>query len=1377
MGEILNGVLHCHDDHSILDGGCQAKDLVLRAKELGARGISLENNGTLVGFEVFYRLCKDNEIKPLIGCKLYVKEDDGKNRLDACVIAKDYIGLQAIQKILTDSNKRIEQTGKIIYPCSNREIFEKHIGPNAFGHDHVILRSAGLEGIIAGLSSENEILKKELEELERLIYTLSEYQKKFDSQNEKVKELSNLFSEAKKVAVKEYKKEQKAVETARRKNQPTEELERDLYEKVNYSKRASETLPRLEADLTFNQQLLASIKDKKPKTKLTLNVLVEKANELKRVVCSDEFLYEKMKNESIRYQNLVGKGNFYLELQNHGIDLELKVMPYLARISSETGIPVVAANDVHIISNNVDDVERRSILLSLRKNEEYKKPSPSDFEFYMKTDRELLLAISQVAPYEKAVEAMENIGRIIDVCDLVLPNDHHYPVFDKGNANSDQILRDLCYKKIPERFAEGEFTEEYQKRLEYELDVICEMGFPDYHLIDQDFLNVGRKMGKLSRSNLKWLKNNLISMSVSEIDQYLEVNAVEPGLAVGPGRGSAAGSLVCFILGITSVDPIKYNLLFERFLNIERVTMPDIDSDFANGIREMVIEYVRKKYGEFTVCFINTESRYGAKGALDAAGRIYGLKLHENKAHFTTLISMIKTKVPNVVGVTLSACVDVMIDEFSGNQDALEIIRWARLIENYISGYSSHAAGVIISDNDDLSDYVALAYDVKKDTWKAQCDMNETESKGLLKMDFLGLKNLNVLTLCAKLIYERYGIFCDLEKLPIEPEVIKEIYGRGRTNSVFQVESAGMTAMYQELGPDNIEDVIMGIAAYRPGPMDSIPGIIAVKNGKEPLTYLVPEVEPILNVTYGYIIYQEQVMQIFQDLAGYSLGQADIVRRAMSKKKMYVLEKEKEFFVHGDPSRSIDGCIARGIPEDKAIILFDTMLEFAKYAFNKSHAAAYGLVSYQTAWCKYHYPLEYYTGVLSFSSFKKYPSVINECKKLGISFLPPDINGSEDEFSIKQTEDGDCIQFGLSSIKGLNDVSELLEEREKGKFKSFADVVKRFQSKKVLEGLIMAGAFDVFCKNRKALMISLPVFEEVAKEIKKQETLIEDNQKMVQCLLDKDSNLDNKSYLELQGFKIKTKTAPTVDSLLQKIEKAKAMLVLLEERFEEIEIPLDVFETKEERLAGEKQLLGVYLSGHPLESYKESSYYNCTQIDSIEESKKWQSVMGIVISVDVKQRKSDGADMAFLVIEDKTGEMKVNCFTKCYKKYSALLTVGSVLKFTGNVEMKEVFRPGGESDNDLDEGETDETNVEYEAVLSANEIEIINPEKATLLLEMNDISDWVNNLYPEVMNYEDKQQNGYRILVRDISTNEIRQTSITVTEEFLRTHKRPFTMV
>ncbi len=904
-----------------------------------------------------------------------------------------------------------------------------------------------------------------------------------------------------------------------------------------------------------------------------------------------------------RYEDCFGKGNYFLELQDHGIPEQKTVNTVLLRLSRELDIPLVATNDVHY--TYAQDEKPHDILLCIQTGKKLADADRMRYEggqYYVKSEEEM----KGLFPY--AWEAVENTQRIADRCHVEIEfGVTKLPHFEVPEGFSSwTYLQELCHRGLSERYpgeadAETEEGATLRKRLAYELDVIRTMGYVDYFLIVWDFINFAK----------------------------------QNGIAVGPGRGSAAGSIVSYCLKITDIDPIRYNLLFERFLNPERVSMPDIDIDFCFERRQEVIDYVGRKYGHDKVVQIVTFGTLAAKGVIRDVGRVMDLPY--------SYVDTIARMVPNELNITIDRALEINPEFralYAEDEQVHNLITMCRRLEGLPRHTSMHAAGVVICP-ESADEFVPLSRG-SDGSITTQFTMTTLEELGLLKMDFLGLRTLTVIQSAVDNIRRSSGKVIDMGKIDYNDKAVLEAIGTGRNEGIFQIESGGMKNFMKELKPQNLEDIIAGISLYRPGPMDFIPQYIRGKNSKSDIVYACPQLEPILRPTYGCIVYQEQVMQIVRDLGGYTLGRSDLVRRAMSKKKQAVMEKERANFIFGNEEEGVPGCIARGIPEHTASRIYDDMMDFAKYAFNKSHAACYAVVSYQTAWLKYYYPLEFMAALLTsvIDNPRKVSEYILACRSMGISILQPDINFGEANFSVS---DG-AIRYALTAIKSIGKgvIEFIVGERQKhGPYKNLKDFITRASgsdlNKRGIENLIKAGAFDGLGGTRKQLMsIYVQVLESIQQDKK-------NNMAGQLTLFDLVGEEDRKAY--------------------------------------DIHLP-DVGEySREMMLTFEKEVLGIYVSGHPLEEYEAiwKKHITATTADFLmdEETGAVQiengstaTVGGIIADKKIKYTKNDKV-MAFLQLEDLAGSIEVIVFPRDYERYSSRLTVDNKVFIRGRVSVDE----------------------------------------------------------------------------------------------------------
>ena len=907
-------------------------------------------------------------------------------------------------------------------------------------------------------------------------------------------------------------------------------------------------------------------------------------------------MYEEAKEVAYRYERCFGKGNFFLELQDHGIPEQKLVNQQLLRMSQETGIELVATNDVHY--TNAEDAEPHDILLCLQTGKKLADEDRMRYEggqYYVKSEEEM----KSLFPY--ALQALENTQKIADRCHVEIEFGHtKVPHFEVPEGyDSWTYLNKLCHEGLDKRY--GADAPKYLQKLDDELAVIKNMGYVDYFLIVWDFIHYAR----------------------------------EHDIMVGPGRGSAAGSLVSYTTGITDIDPVRYNLIFERFLNPERVSMPDIDVDFCFERRQEVIDYVVEKYGKDCVTQIVTFGTLAARGVIRDVGRVMDLPYN--------FVDTIAKAIPNELGITIDKAL-MMNPELRGmyesDESVKKLIDMSRRLEGLPRHTSMHAAGVVISQKP-MDEYVPLSR-ASDGTITTQFTMTTIEELGLLKMDFLGLRTLTVIQNAVRLAEKSSGKKIDMNAIDYNDKKVLDSLGTGKTDGVFQLESAGMKNFMKELKPQSLEDVIAGISLYRPGPMDFIPAYIKGKDHPERITYDCPELEPILAPTYGCIVYQEQVMQIVRDLAGYTWGRSDLVRRAMSKKKGKVMEQERKNFVYGNPEENVPGCIARGIDEKVANKIYDNMIDFAKYAFNKSHAAAYAVVAYQTAYLKYYYPVEFMAALMTsvLDNTSKVSEYIYTCRQMGIAILPPDINEGEGGFSVS----GQAIRYGLSAIKSIGRpvIDAIVEERKiRGPFTTLKDFITRLSgrevNKRTIENFIKAGALDGLEGNRRQKMM------------------------IYGSLLDA---LNQEKKTTMAGQMTLFDIAPEED-------KAEY----------EIKLPNVEEYDKEVLLGFEKEVLGIYISGHPLEEYMERLKKNTNAVTTdfvLDEETGTLKVSdgtkvrigGMITDKVIKYTKNNKA-MAFITLEDLVGTVEIIIFPKDYERYAKYLENDAKVFVEGRVTAEE----------------------------------------------------------------------------------------------------------
>ena len=1047
--------LHVHTEYSLLDGACRISGIMDRVKELGQSAVAITDHGVMYGCIDFYKAAKAANIKPIIGCEVYVARRNMSDRVHG--IDNDPYHLVLL--------------------CKNRKGYEN------------------------------------------LCYMVSEA-------------FTNGF----------------------------------------YGK------PRVDLALLekYHEGLIA--------TSACL------AGAIPQYLMEED--YDSAREYALKLAKIFGQGNFYLELQDHGIQEQLPVNQGVLRLARETGLPLVITNDAHYLRK--EDAKMQDVLLCVQTGKTVDDENRMKFEtqeFYLKSEEEL----RQLFP--GLDEAFENTAKIADMCNLEFTfHEYHLPSFPvpEGYTN-EEYFRKLCYDGFRERYSNP--PESYVERLEYEIGVISRMGYVNYYLIVWDFIRYAK----------------------------------EQGIPVGPGRGSGAASIVAYCMHITEVDPMKYALIFERFLNPERVSMPDFDTDFCQERRGEVIDYVVRKYGADHVAQIATFGTMAARGAIRDVGRAMNFTYAET--------DVVAKLVPTTLHITLKEALEVspqLKEKYDSDPRVKALIDTAMSLEGMPRNTSTHAAGVVITA-DPVCTYVPLSRN--DDTIVTQYTMTTIEELGLLKMDFLGLRNLTVIR-DAEMQVRKFNPDFSMDNIPDDdPETFKML-SEGKTQGVFQLESQGMTGVCVGMKADSIEDITAIVALYRPGPMDSIPKFIESKLNPRKVTYKCPELEPILKVTYGCIVYQEQVIEIFRQLGGYTMGQADNIRRAISKKKMKIIEAERKVFVYGDPANNIPGCIANGISEAVAQSLYDEIVAFANYAFNKAHAVCYAVVSYQTAYLKCHYPRQYMAALMTsvLDSAAKISGYIAECKELGIPVMPPDINHSEDQFTV----DGNAIRFGLGAVKNVGHglVRAMCAKREEGgPFRSLEDFIQRMGdeiNKRAVENFIKCGAMDCFGHHRSEL---LAVYDRMMDTI--------------------------------------------ATTRKKNLEGQIGLFSLLEDEDEAASIPIPKLPemSKGEMLNLEKETMGIYISGHPMDDYR--GLLRNTHVvhiaDLMDEEKNFQddqivSVAGIVQAVKMKTTRSNSM-MAYVTVEDDTAAIEMLAFSNVLNQYGGYLKENSPVVVTGRLSIRDEKEP------------------------------------------------------------------------------------------------------
>lgn len=1269
------GAIHVHTEQSLNDSSMTIPECVKRVKELGMEVLGLTQHGNVLGMDTAIAECNVQGIQLMPGCEVYFSDDEVKPR-HLILLALSFEGYQAICRIVTESNRNMIN-GR---PVVTFEMLQKYVNRD------IVITSACIGGLIASIFTENSKLDEKIGKLQGKLYGMittesKEYQEalalclELDKKiSEHIKQRDILDKKAnKKYAAKLKKAEKnnniKEIENIRKEMEATEQAKKE-------AKKIREELVQLKKKNTKNNQRLKDFQkelDKSSQIETQISELISKKRTEKENIV-------RAKEEIKHFQSL--PSSFYMEVQYHNIDAEREVFPLCVKIAKECHVPLIATNDAHIAENTQKARLGRQIQRSLRFNK-YEEEMQGDDELYIKTPDEIEKMLCQIISPEDAKEAVENLKTVCGLCHFEMKKELHFPKFLDRNRqhpdNTSKYLEEKCRKNISQKVGTA-WNDTYESRLQRELKTIEKMGFSDYLCIVLDFIEYAREKG--------------IS------------NPEGVGLVVGTGRGSAAGSLVCFLTGITTgIDPIKYNLLFERFLNEERVSFPDIDTDFANFLRNDVIDYVTSIYGEHAVCQIATENRQVGKGAIRNAARIYGSKIcikrnlsgpqkDETEKKFLKIADSLCKRYPEDSSTPIQ---DLMTSVHTSEEK--EILKWADSVCGLLSYTGVHAAGVIISDNDDVSTHVPLMYDEKQNTWKTQCDMVQCEEDhGLLKMDFLGLKTLDVITDCLRQIKRNYNKSIQVENIPLDDKNIFHLMAQGNTVSVFQFESQGMQQTLKRFVPEKFEDLILLNAIYRPGPMQYIDDVIAVHSGEKSPHYIAKGMSDILDVTYGYPIYQEQIMQLLNKVAGFSLGEADIIRRYMSKKKT-------EKFLKYEP-KFISGMVKAGASQADAKAYWDDLVDFSKYAFNKSHAAAYTYLAYITAYLKYYYPAEYLSAQMNIVEFDKIPGLYREAKRLGVKVLPININLSSERF----VSQNGTILFGFKGIKGLasNTIQTILETRKSQLFSSLKDFLLRTGIKADTELLIQSGAFDEIAPNqREAMLLALPDLlseqDKIQKRIKQSHS--EDGEKLKKSI----------DYIELH-----------------------------KQFFEEIEI-LSFPDEKEKVLRKEAELLGVYVSGHPLDAYQTTSYRSLSQLAPSPRVR----CIALIESVKVITTKN-GQEMAFMTVSDTTGTLDVTVFPRQFNNLKNQLVSGKVFIFSGKLEERASYQ--------------DDSVMELNLIL--DKIETPNKLYGEILLEIPSMMEW-NEVYESIKKAMYLTKEGYKLYLFDALTKQIRTTSLIVNESIL----------
>ena len=1263
--------LHNHSVYSLFDGAQTIKEMVERAKELGCKNLALTDHGTMIGIPKFVAECKKNDIKPLIGVEIYMQNPDDiienmniVNKGHSCLYAVNNEGYTQLCHILSDSEKNQIRSGKSVYPITTFEILEKYVK-----RGDLIYTTACVGGYIPQVLYFNEKQNIKINEINKKLLECSspedtDYKLLCKEIDDIRLQLGKYAEDKKQIQVRTkqtYKKQEKAA------NKITGEDKEIALRNVEFIKNDIENAKNELIDINEkikNMKGMLSLKNKnKDDIEKTHKYYKKLIKELEECVIIDDKQISLFADERLkRLTDIFGKENTYVEIQYHGLGMEEYTFNKMIGLAKKHDLKIVAANDAHMAVNTPENIKRRQILMAQR-FEKWEDLRPDSKEYYLKSNDDVVEMLGSVYSKEIVIEAIKNADELAEKCNVNYDFGSHPPLFPnvpKGMTAAEYLKQESNKGKV-ERYPDG-LNEEDEKRYRHELDVIIKMGFADYLLIVQDYIKRAKSFGKDTDYN------------------------------VGPGRGSAAGCIVCYCLKITDVDPLKYGLLFERFLNPDRVSMPDIDVDFARGVRPPLIQYCKDVYGENNVCQISTIGTQKAKKSTRNYANVLAAKycmntkdkdIKEIKRKYAAVASQINDKIPRNDeqgrDCTLKECKEFLDKEFCNNKIALEIIDGAALIEDIPTQYGIHAAGVIITDGKDINNYLPLRqgkldtsgdddeFDADTLVLGAQCDKIEAEYVfGLLKMDFLGLRTLNIISQCGEMIKERYGIVIDYDNIPIEQQVINEIYAKANTTGVFQFESPGAKKILKDFKPNSFEDLILINAANRPGPIEYIPEAIEVKKGAKQPYYMISEMKTILDETYGKPFYQEQLMQLFSVCAGFSMGEADIIRRYMSKKKV------DKFMAYKD--KFINGCVEKGAKKEDAEDFWNSIVSFSKYAFNKSHATTYTWVSYQTAWLKYHYPEEFICANINYDDGNKkdFMGLIqDDCRRMGIKILCPNINIAKTEYSVI---DNRVIMAGFSNIKGMkSEAVSVLNARIKnrGYFQSVKDYVCTGITGKFVEKMIMCGAFDCFNDNRTA---TLEYYDNLCKQKELMDKAFDTYMKA-----EDEYRTEYYTYEVLNGEyemqealmsnkadKSKKKEIMNINKLKKQYKEAKEIYKKQTAIFNMLDYPEvdDSFNCAEE-----KNLLGLYITKTPLSGYPEPSEIGCIAIADINVADNIKILANITEIKEILTKK--GEKMAFINCEDNSGTLSAVIFPKIWSKFYTAISTGVVYILTGRYEIKD----------------------------------------------------------------------------------------------------------
>ena len=1202
----MRTALHVHTENSLKECGLKIDDMLKKAKSLGYDKVILGDICNMTGAVEFCNKAKQQDITPVLGVECLLMEEDDVSRI--LLVAKNHDGYVSLCRLVTKANENLTNDGKAV--LSKEELAQ-------YASENLIACCGGMNGFVSYPFIRNQKYKNIAASIPdvQVQESNSSYH---DTQMQEIKE-----------ALKERRAEKKDLQNQMKSKKASYAFFDDAPDDVENAVdivELKERLKKTENEIARFSRMEKAVKkqmDAVSKTEGKLQKDLALKIHMKEKILSSNALLDEMKERLSWLIDLFGQ-NLGVEVILHKEPDEDELNTLLLKVAEELHVMPVLGLDSYTLDGSDEEVLKWHLVKSLQDNEWVPVGASSSY-YGMEQAEELIKRANGGFTKEQMKVFADNTDLLFQDCSMRFDKDEHYPKYKvPSGMTATQLMEKRARAAIPRLYGKDGWTKDREAELQKEIAVIDKTGYSDYTLTIADILNDARKMAD------------------PEVVSCL----------VGPGRGSGAGSIVNYLMGITSLDPVTYGLIFERYLNIERVSPPDIDSDIATSIRDDLVLLIKGKYkkkdGCVGVCGILTKSKLTGKAAIRAAGRILSHKIYGNTTALYSLSDKMSKTLPADPKLKLSDHAEELREAYT-SKEAKELLRYALMLEGTVQAYGTHAAGVIISDSGDITDYAPLINigTAEEPVWNIQYDMVESESIGLLKMDMLGLSTLDICYTALKLIYAGYGKKIDLFRIPFEKEVFREIYSKGATNGVFQCESAGMKRMWMDLKPEGIEDIIAGIALYRPGPMDFIPDYIKGKENPASIRYKTEKLRPILEKTYGCIVYQEQVMQIVRDLAGYSMGRSDLVRRAMSKKKADVMAQERKNFVYGNPEEGITGCVGNGIPADVADSIYDDMVDFAKYAFNKSHAAAYALVSYQTAWLKYHYPKEFMVGAMDVAARQnapdKLPGLLHECKQMGIKVLPPDINRSEEGFSIVD----DNILYGLWAIKGVKENASVVLKTRDSIYRNFKDFLLRCPANKAsIRNLIKAGAFTYLCKSRGGMLGSLDVLLDMRKKIWDTQQKIEASEKILREEM-------------LTVTKRRTEQA--------KLERAESALYTLTNEFEALPVPV-ITDTIEKKLEYEKETLYAYVTAHPLDAYDERP--GCTCLGSITEvdiGAKGVEVMGCISGFKEVKRKKDGKPMAVFTLEDKTGDRKCICYSAKYEEYKKALSDGYVIYAFCNV--------------------------------------------------------------------------------------------------------------